>query len=267
MRNRIAFRIRNFSKRWRYWILQFIGWLLSLIRDYYATQIIFGGTVSDVIGWFPQGLSGLALLVLVLSIVIILIYDFIDTRKQPDLKQIKLANQCQLSYPDDDHLSKENYSFTWINESGSNLKNCFVLLDGLYKRKSSTGKWELVFQDTVANSAIWNKPSKKSGKIDISNNDRAAFTLISMNKFNGFDAAEGKIDYRYDFRFSLLDNDSIGLYNGWEHRILLGLRATDENKTDFIVRYYIYLRVDGKPEGVTIKGMNRLTEPAHPTST
>lgn len=258
MRTRIGFRVRNFSKRWRYWILQFIGWVFSLIRDYYATQIIFGGTMSDLIGWFPKGLSGLALLVLVLSIIIILIYDFIDTKKQTNTGNIKLSNHCALSYDEND-FSKEAYDFTWINESGSNLKKCFVLLDGLHRRQSSKGKWELVFQDAVAHPVIWNIANVgQDGKIDINNNDRAAITLINMSRVEGWNASRKQIDYQYEFRFSLLGNDSIGLYTGWEHRILLGLRATDENGTNMIVRYYLYLQVDGKPHGVTIKGMSRL---------
>lgn len=101
MEKRIRKHIIPIFKRWKIWIIQFIGWILSLIRDYYATKILeqlgntYGGKLMEAIFQFiPKGASGWALLIFALTIFIVVIYELNEGRKIKPLtknnKPIKL---------------------------------------------------------------------------------------------------------------------------------------------------------------------------------
>lgn len=126
MGKRIYQRIKSFTKRWYLWIPQFIWYLLLLERDNIVNLGLswfgsnYGGKMKDFILLVaPKDLTGWSLLLLVVSIVLILIYDVWDTRKKDgrdksnalDRPEVPLIEPLQIAQPE---TKREYYKLRFI---------------------------------------------------------------------------------------------------------------------------------------------------------
>ena len=82
-------RIDLFFRRWYLWIPQLGIYILSLIRDAYATQFLFwakdryGGSMIEYLSnLVPNNLTEISLSILLVSIAIVVLYDFLTPQKE-----------------------------------------------------------------------------------------------------------------------------------------------------------------------------------------
>ncbi len=102
MLKRIQKQLLAFFKKWRVWTVALAIWVISLIRDYYATNILlwlnsqYGGKVEivirDILLSIPKDASEWALLVFVITIAGVLVYNIREERISGKLKTTQDPN-------------------------------------------------------------------------------------------------------------------------------------------------------------------------------
>jgi hypothetical protein len=160
-----------------------------------------------------------------------------------DLEKLRLAEGGFVNYPERKYhnVSIEEYTFTVVNETGQDLKKCFVLLDEFWAKEDwqTKGKWRLEAKDIFDKPFRWVKPSLPvDGKIDVDSNDKASFVLVELNR-----SSIGNEPY-LDFRLAMIgaEKSAHALYTGWENRLIITIRAKDSSNKDLSVKYSVYLR-------------------------
>lgn len=181
----------------------------------------------------------------------------------PIFEKIILADSWSIQYPNSKYhnVSQEEYQFTFINESGQDLKKCFILLDEMkIKSELSHGKWETRGRNAFDKPFIWNRKNISSdGKIGIEDGDRASFTLAVSTCSPVLNVTENRNDYYYDFQLTMFDDTNVFLYSGWEHRLIISFRARYGNKKNIIpVRYCLLVIPKGEQDGLKILKIERM---------
>lgn len=104
-------RIKRFLRQWRLYVLQLFAWIVFLLRDHYATELIlrygktpFGKIVAVINSYLPKNITDWSLIILTASILVIVVYDFIDWGKK---RNDKLEPAKESS----------NYSFSYLGKS------------------------------------------------------------------------------------------------------------------------------------------------------
>lgn len=132
MGDRIRFRIKSFFKRWYLWIWQLFLYVLFIIRDEYATRIIFklgdknwGKMVEVLLSFVPKNASGWGLLILCLSVISILIYDFFDTK---EFRELKLQAQAIGTVKNRNNQDMEREAYIQVTNTGNKEFTCIAQL-------------------------------------------------------------------------------------------------------------------------------------------
>ena len=181
----------------------------------------------------------------------------VDTKKEVEntappvinLDKLRLAESGFINYPESKYhnVSIEEYTFTVINDTGQDLKKCFVLLDEFLAKEDwqTKGQWRLEAKDIFDKPFRWVKPNLPvDGKIDIDSNDKASFVLVELNRSSVLNVTENRNEPYLDFRLAMIgaEESTHALYTGWENRLIITIRAKDSNNKDLSVKYSIYLR-------------------------
>jgi len=113
MQKRIQQQITTFFKKWRIWTFTLVIWIIFLIRDYYATNILlwFGSKYGEqieelirgVLFLIPKDVSEWALLILVITIAGVLVYNIreerlsikSETKKAPETQEKSLLRKSK----------------------------------------------------------------------------------------------------------------------------------------------------------------------------
>jgi hypothetical protein len=102
MKKRILERVKTFLKRWRWWVLQAILYIVSLERDNIANATLswfgstYGGKMKNfILSSTPKDITGWSLLILVISVVSILAYDLFDVKKMRRTNSGKQKRESQ----------------------------------------------------------------------------------------------------------------------------------------------------------------------------
>lgn len=184
--------------------------------------------------------------------------------QKPNLEGVRLAEGAFITYPDHDYynVTIEEYVFTFTNESGQDLKRCFVLLDELASRPTQKpdDDWKVIAKNVFAKPFRWSgSVIYIDGKRDIDANDKANLTVISSTLSPVLNVTKNESEYHYDFRFTFFEDEGYSLDYGYDYRLLLGFRAKDETGSNIVpIRYYLYLRVRPVSPGVDLLGIKRL---------
>src|SRR5258706_981411 len=173
MLQRVQQQIWAFLKRWRAWTIQFIIWIIFLIRDYHATNILlwisdrYGEKVEKIIGSFflliPKDISGWALFLLVITVCVVLIYDAWDvSREKGATKQDIALDIVPILQLDKKHLSLEIY-----NRESMDLEDCYITLKYVSFLGNTKNSKEVDFTKRYASNnplLSWNSESKNGKK-------------------------------------------------------------------------------------------------------
>lgn len=174
-----------------------------------------------------------------------------ESKNIPDinLEKLRLAEGGFINYPESKYhnVSIEEYTFTVVNETGHDLKKCFVLLDEFWAKEDwqTKGQWRLEAKDIFDKPFRWVKSSLPiDGKIDLDNNDKASFVLVELNRSSVLNVTENRNEPYLDFRLAMIDSEenAHALYTGWQHRLIITIRAKDINNKALSVKYSVYLR-------------------------
>lgn len=165
-----------------------------------------------------------------------------------NLAKLRLAKGGFVNYPETKfhNVLVEEYTFTVINETGQDLKRCFVLLDEVWVKNDlqTKGAWKLEAKDIFDKPFRWAKSELPiDGKIDIANNDKASFILVELIRSSALNVTENRNEPYLDFRLAMIGEAerSHGLYTGWDHRLVFTIRARNKDNRDFSIKYSIYL--------------------------
>lgn len=166
-----------------------------------------------------------------------------------DLEKLRLAKGGFVNYPENKYhnVSTEEYTFTVVNETGQDLRKCFVLLDEFWAKEDwqTKGRWRLEAKDIFDKPFRWVKSGLPiDGKIDLDNNDKASFVLVELNRSSALNVTENRNEPYLDFCLAMIDSEenAHALYTGWKHRLIITIRAKDINNKALSVKYSVYLR-------------------------
>lgn len=164
-------------------------------------------------------------------------------KKKLDLQKLRIAEGIITNYPSSNHpnITREEFSLTLVNETGQNLENCFILLDELLARDNEKiNEWKLISKKIFDKPFRWNKNDvSPNGKINLVNNERASFILISSVRFPALNVTENKNEYPVDYSFGFLGDEGHRLNTGLHYKLLIGIRAKDGGGKDILIGYYI----------------------------
>jgi hypothetical protein len=174
-----------------------------------------------------------------------------EKKHTPDinLEKLRLAEGGFINYPESKYhnVTIEEHTFTVINETGQDLKKCFVLLDEFWVKEDwqTKGQWRLEAKDIFDKPFRWAKPNLPvNGKIDIDSNDKASFVLVELNRSSVLNVTENRNEPYLDFNLAMIgteENPHV-LYTGWENRLIITIWAKDSSNKDLSVKYSVYLR-------------------------
>ena len=213
------------------------------------------------IGWCAQGdaycLLGHYIVIAVILIAVGMILDFVSRNKWTfgknnirgdiDFKKLRLAKGCFINYPKHNYynVTMEEITLTLINETGQDLKKCFVLLDEV-AIGSKDGMWKIEVGDIFDRPFRWVGDNVLvEGKLDIDNDDRASFALISSTCYPALNVTENRNEWGYNFGFAFFGGDTHSLAAGSNYRLAISIRGRyNSDKRNFVpVKYYIYVRL------------------------
>lgn len=232
---------------------------LSVVGGIVATKfdVLNVGSILDL-----NVVFGLYTLVcIVLSFPIILFFNLLGEfiRNKPKKKKLK-ANFENLRLADGmphDGICREykEHSLTIINETGCDIKKCYILLDEV-AWKNFKNRWEVVIKDIFSKPFKWNK-NCVDGKIDIDDGERASFVIISHNEYSIYNSGQKKNEVRTDFDFVFFGNERFSIGYGSDIRLRISVRGKYENDESFepviFVLYVHLLQPHGIPKVDVVK--------------
>jgi hypothetical protein len=152
------------------------------------------------------------------------------------------------------------HSLTLINESGQDLKNCFVMLDEL-AWKNFNGRWEVVAREVFSQPFKWNKVDGLPEKIDLDDGDRASFALIAHKEYKIYNTTEKQDQVHTSFYFVFYGGEYSEVGYGADIRLRATIRGRLANGISFEPISYILfvhlLQAHGIPK-VEVKKAKRL---------
>lgn len=163
--------------------------------------------------------------------------------------------------------NSEEYLFTVVNESGIDLKECYVELDDRSSRFNYQEVWELDISKLIDKTFRWNKrETKKTDRLDIDNNDRASFSLGELFWFSAAVVETGSQEWVFNFILSSISdekNRQVDLAVDIYHKLLLTLHSKDEAGRDLPkISYSLVIRPTnshgnmGGVEVISLEGVN-----------
>ena len=170
-----------------------------------------------------------------------------DKSTPTELENLTLAQTGFIDYPQSKYhnVTIEEYVFTIVNETGQNLKKCFILLDEFWIKSDfqTDGKWKLDAVNMFDKPFRWRRENLlPDGKIDIDNGDRASFVLVQIHRSSILNVTKNEHEPHLDFRLAFLGEDGHSLYTGWENFLRIGILAQDVKGKSVLVRYSIYFQ-------------------------
>jgi hypothetical protein len=247
MVKRIQRQIRDFFKKWKYWVLQFLLWIILLIRDKYATDILswigekYGDRMEKIIEMLirllPKDVSGWALLILAVSIIGILLYDLWDVRRseassaiQKDKRLNVLADIVGIRQPDKKHLGLEV-----VNKESLDLEHCYgTLVSIVYLgNKSSSKETDITHNVNPNDLTLSSGGESKNGKKTIAKHQGKGILNIAMLS----DFSEGII-----FMFHSKNSKAIKREGGYSVKVRLDSRLNRKSVRVEFERVFIFRR-------------------------
>jgi len=140
MRERIRQQIQAFFGKWRIWGTSFIIWIILLIRDKYATDILFwlgnqyGGKmeqiIKTVISLVPKDVSGWALLLLAVTVCGVLVYNAWDVSRNKKTLDSQTSYKLRTKSVIDgkEYSNAKDYAGIRIENIGNDEIHCFARL-------------------------------------------------------------------------------------------------------------------------------------------
>jgi hypothetical protein len=189
------------------------------------------------------------LVCLVLSFPIILFFNLIveglrTRRKRTGLKEnlenLRLAD----GMPHDSIWREyEEHSLTIINDTGRDIKKCYIMLDEV-AWKNFKNRWEVVTKDVFSKPFKWNRNGVVDGKIDMDNGDRASFVIISHNEYSIYNTTHKNNEVQTNFNFVFFGDEQFLIGYGSNIRLRISVRGKDESGESFepvIFLLYVHL--------------------------
>lgn len=190
-----------------------------------------------------------------------------------DIERIMLADGYSVGFPGD---RTQEYSFTIINESGEDIKECYVTLDASARRISEDDEWEIEQIKLIDAPFRWTKSgASSSGRLNIEGGDRATFALGRSTQHSAMDTQTGKSVPFFQFLLALHgEEDNGGSYDlliNYFYRLLITIRSKEQDgKRLPDVSYELYLRPTasaGPAGGLEVQGQVRVSKEQDTTIT
>lgn len=133
------------------------------------------------------------------------------------------------------------HSLTVINETGHDLKECYIMLDEVAWRNFD-GEWQVISGDVFSDPFDWNGVGNEDRKIKIDNGDRASFALIAHHEYSIYNATTKQNEARTDFRFVFYGGHDAAIGYGPDIRLRISIRGKDEGGESLPpVHYLLYV--------------------------
>ncbi len=222
-------------------IIEYYCSLNSLFLSFDLSKNIYCGTV--VIITHIIFISSLFMMAIFIIAKLLSAIPHIDHKKRTseiDLNKLKLADSMlrRSSWVDYDE-----YSLTLINDTGGDIKRCYVMLDEVLW-KNFKGRWEVMEKE------VYSKPFKPKisntvdGKIDLDNRDRVDFVFISHNEYPILNSTINRNEIETNFDFVFFGDEHINIGYGPDLRLKISIRGKDENEKNFEpILYDLYLHL------------------------
>ena len=189
--------------------------------------------------------------------------DVNRTPNSPDMKKLSLAKGYAVSPPRGE--KGQTWHFTVNNETGIDLKDCYLILEKSYRRWTENDDWENEQDKLVTEPFKWDANEvSKNGRLDIADGDRESFTLGESNEYSAYHVQEKRNVTYSEFGLSLHDGGGMiggNLEMGWFYRLVIALRSKNqkgEKLPDLIYNFYIQpIESAGPAGGVRIQGVTR----------
>jgi hypothetical protein len=143
----------------------------------------------------------------------------------------------------------QEHSLTLINETGHDLKRCYVMLDEV-AWKNFRNRWEVVTKDVFSKPFKWNRKGVVEGKVDIDSGERASFIIIAHNQYSVYNTTEKRDNVQTDFAFMFADDEHFRIGYGSDIRMRISIRGKSEDGQSFepvIYRLFVHLL---QPHGI-----------------
>jgi len=181
----------------------------------------------------------------------------------PDIDKLTLSEGYSVDFPAE---RVQEYHFTVNNETGKDLKECYVILDESARRINGKDEWEIEQHKMVDRPFRWNKDSNSSnGRLDIEERERASFSLGQSTRYSAMNVQTKQNEAMFEFGLTLYgegDAGGFGLLMNWHYRLLIAIRSKNtagEKLPD--ASYYLYVRPtesSGPAGGLKVDGVVRI---------
>ncbi len=199
---------------------------------------------------------------LALSFPIILLSSLVReawrTRNKRSKKKLNIENLRLAEGMPHDAIWREyeEHSLTLINETGHDIKKCYILIDEV-AWKNFKKRWQVVTKDIFSRPLKWNREGVVDGKIDIDDGDRASFVVMAHNEYSVYNTTEKRNEVATDFYFVFFGDEHFRVGYGSNIRLRISIRGKDENGDNFEpVVYLLYvhlLQLHGIPKVDVVK--------------
>lgn len=159
-------------------------------------------------------------------------------RKRFDIDRLRLAEGM---LKDGTWYESQEHSLTIINDTGHDLKRCYIMLDEVAWRNFD-GEWQVMSGDVFSEPFNWNVAGGADRKIDIDNGDRASFALMAHDEYSIHNASTKQNDIKTDFHFVFYGGQYAQIGYGPDIRLRISIRGKDEGGKSFApVSYLLYV--------------------------
>ncbi|MCH8829435.1 MAG: hypothetical protein IID45_07655 [Planctomycetes bacterium] len=145
-------------------------------------------------------------------------------RRRLNLDGLRLAEEM---LKDGTWYESQEHSLTFINETGHDLKECYIMLDEV-AWKDFDGEWQVMSGDVFSEPFDWNGADSADRKIKIDNGDRASFALIAHHEYSIYNASTKQNEATTDFRFVFYGGQYTEIGYGPDIRLRISIRGKDE---------------------------------------
>jgi len=174
-----------------------------------------------------------------------------------DIEGLRLAEGM---LKDGTWYESQEHSITIINDTGHDLKQCYIMLDEV-AWTNFEGEWQVMSGDVYSEPFSWNKVGGADRKIDIDHGDRASFALIAHNEYPIRIASAKRNEIKTDFYFVFYGAQYSQIGFGPDIRLRISIRGKDEVGRSFPpILYLLYVKLlqpHGIPK-VDVVGFERL---------
>lgn len=169
-----------------------------------------------------------------------------DSRSEFSADKLRLSERILLGTTWEE---QGEHSLTLINDTGQDLKKCFVMLDEL-AWKNFKGKWEVVAREVFSQPFKWNKIDNLPEKIDLDDGDRASFALIAHKEYEIYNTTEKQNQVHTSFYFVFFGGDYVEIGYGADIRLRVTIKGRLANGSSFDpISYFLYVHLL-QPHGI-----------------